>query len=464
MPTAKNHAELVRDVDPRIRAQAFFSARVAEAHILDRLREITDGYSRGDFGIGEARNKLKDFLRGEGYDPHQAGLRNLASTARLNLILKQNAAMAHSAAEWQRMHDPDAMKVFPYVRYHARNDRRTRSEHAHLDGQIFHKDDPFLKTHTPPWEFNCRCWLEEISEKEAGRTPDLIQPPTPPDKVTVDSKSGFSFDPAHAFEKFDLTSIKNEARREDVAGQLVNRFGMSISPDGKYASLPTDTVKIDRLSSDIGPKVEKAIKPLDEAKERGYVERVDFSGMPEEAAGNTGKAVNRIAQRINEYGLKINYIGSNFHSGTTDDLLPGTVFETREKNGRTAFVFNEKLLGDPDLLLMIKKNAAEGFHPKGLNSVSAYADHDFAHLLFYEAEISKDAKLMRQIRFLRNRPEFVREQISGYAAYFAEVSEDDVRFAQELLAECWASVRNTTFPPKIHKILANLLDSKLKKK
>ena len=190
LPTDKSHAELVRDVDPRIRAQAFFSARVAEAHILDRLREITDGYSRGDFGIGEARNKLKDFLRGEGYDPHQAGLRNLASTARLNLILKQNAAMAHSAAEWQRMHDPDAMKVFPYVRYHARNDRRTRSEHAHLDGQIFHKDDPFLKTHTPPWEFNCRCWLEEISEREAGRTPDLIQPPTPADKVTVDSKSG----------------------------------------------------------------------------------------------------------------------------------------------------------------------------------------------------------------------------------------------------------------------------------
>ena len=237
LPTAKSHAELVRDVEPRIKAQAFFSARVGEAHILDRLREISDGYSRGEFGLGEARNRLKDFLRAEGYDPHQGGMRNLASTGRLNLILKQNAAMAHSAAEWQRMHDPDAMKVYPYVRYHARSDNRTRSEHAHLDGRIFRKDDPFLSTHTPPWEFNCRCWLEEITEKEAGKTPDLIQPPTPPDKVTVDSKSGFSFDPAHAFEIQDLGNIQPMSRsaivkqaEEAVKNQRLGNCGLIAAP------------------------------------------------------------------------------------------------------------------------------------------------------------------------------------------------------------------------------------------
>ena len=62
-------------------------------------------------GLGEARNMLKDFLKAEGYDPHQAGLRNLAGTAILNLILKQNSAMVHAAAEWKRMHDPDAKGV-----------------------------------------------------------------------------------------------------------------------------------------------------------------------------------------------------------------------------------------------------------------------------------------------------------------------------------------------------------------
>jgi len=214
MPTDKGHAEIVADIEKRIKAQAFFSARVSESHILARLREISDGYTRGEISLGEARNRLKDFLRGEGYDPFNACMRNLAGTGRINLILKQNAAMAKAAGEWKRMHDPDAMEVFPYVRYHARNDGRTRDEHAHLDGRIFRKDDPFLSTHTPPWEFNCRCWLEEITAREAGKTPDLIQEPTPPDQVSVDSKSGFVFDPAHAFEKFDYDAITDAGLRK----------------------------------------------------------------------------------------------------------------------------------------------------------------------------------------------------------------------------------------------------------
>ena len=253
MPTELGHAELT-GIDERIKAQSFFSARVAEARILDRLRNISDAYSRGDMSLGEARNILKDFLRGQGYDPHNKALKNLASTARLNLVLKQNAAMAHAAGEWARMHSPTAMKVFPYVRYHCRNDGRTRSDHADLDGKIFHKDDPFLQTHTPPWEFNCRCYLEEITEKEAGKEPDKVQTPTPQDKVNVDSQSGFVFNPEHAFETSDLSSVSVVSRQKIISdaaekvknGQL-NNVGLIVAPAEvgvKPVHLPEiDTVK-----------------------------------------------------------------------------------------------------------------------------------------------------------------------------------------------------------------------------
>ena len=222
MPTEKGHAELVSDVASQIKARAFFSARVAEGHILDRLRDVSDRYSRGEMGLGEARNILKEFLRGEGMDPHQAGMRNLASTGRLNLILRQNAAMAKAAGEWKRMHDPDQLAVFPYVRYHSRNDGRTRGSHDALDGKIFDKNDPFLKTHTPPWEFNCRCWLEEITAKEAG---DNVQPMTKPEDIRVESESGFVFDPEEGLGTFDLTSIKNEAVREDIIDRMEQDYG-----------------------------------------------------------------------------------------------------------------------------------------------------------------------------------------------------------------------------------------------
>ena len=241
MPTKKSHAEIVRDVDAGTKARSFWSARVVDARRLEKIREVSDAYSRGEFGLGEARNILKDYLKAEGYDPHEAGIRNLASTGRLNLILKQNAAMAHSAGEWARMHDPDAMAVFPYVRYHARNDSRTRSEHAHLDGKIFHKDDPFLRTHTPPWEFNCRCWLEEITEKAAGKTPERIQKPTPPDKVTVDSRSGFTFDPARAFEEFDMSSIKDDAYRRETYRKMA-QSAMKNAAETTFIATPAKPV------------------------------------------------------------------------------------------------------------------------------------------------------------------------------------------------------------------------------
>ena len=221
MPTEKSHAELVRDVDAGVKARSFFSARVADARRLENIRKISDAYSRGEMSLGEARNILKESLRAEGFNPHEGGLRNLAGTARLNLILRQNASMAHAAGEWARMHDPDAMAVFPYVRYHARSDRRTRSEHAHLDGKIFRKDDPFLRTHTPPWEFNCRCWLEEITAKAAGKTPELIQKPTPENKVRVDSRSGFVFDPATVFEEFDLSGVRSAEDKQNVHDDMV---------------------------------------------------------------------------------------------------------------------------------------------------------------------------------------------------------------------------------------------------
>ena len=295
MPTARSHAELAQ-MDPKIRAQAFFSARVAEAHILDRLREVSDRYSRGEIGLGEARNTLKDFLKAEGYDPHKAGLKNLASTARLNLVMRQNAAMANAAAEWKRMHDPDAMKVFPYVRYHARKDSRSRDGHKELDGKIFHKDDPFLKTHTPPWEFNCRCWLEEITAKEAGRESEKVQEPTPPEDVTIDSASGFSFDPEHAFETFDLSKAKSrELIIAKVEKAVVNK---QLGPVGMIVAPPVKGLPMEKIP---GEKQVKRAFGLMETAARRELESVgvDPDHLPDY------EEINRIFNQKNRVGKNI---------------------------------------------------------------------------------------------------------------------------------------------------------------
>ena len=57
LPTSMSSGELAAEWDAKIRAQAFFSARVAQGHVLDKLREVSDAFSRGEIGQAEARDR-----------------------------------------------------------------------------------------------------------------------------------------------------------------------------------------------------------------------------------------------------------------------------------------------------------------------------------------------------------------------------------------------------------------------
>jgi len=116
--------------------------------------------------------------------------------------------MAEAVGEYERMYDPDVKEFFPCVIYHAVTDDRTR--HGQYDGKIIDKNDPWLKTHFPPWEFNCRCWLEDCERPADGK---LVQPMG---KAEVDSASGYVFRPDLAFEVNDLGQLKFKDRRRVV--------------------------------------------------------------------------------------------------------------------------------------------------------------------------------------------------------------------------------------------------------
>lgn len=133
------------------------------------------------------------------------------------------------------MYSPDNLEAFPYVIYHASvGSKKPRGEHKKLDGKIFDKNDPWLRSHWPPSEFGCNCELENCSAKKAGKHPELVQPVSPPETATqYDSKSGYAFDPAHAFEKFDLSGIKTPELRERVAEKMSKEYEMSIGDNFK---------------------------------------------------------------------------------------------------------------------------------------------------------------------------------------------------------------------------------------
>lgn len=196
--TTKDSVQISQDLPAKIRAHCFFSARVNEAHILDKLREVSDAFTRGEIGQAEARTRLKQFLVSEGYDPTKPGRKNLASTERLNLILEQNARMAAAVGRYQAGRDPDIEERFPCWRYVGSTATSPRDSHARFVGHVYRKSDPIWHKIFPPSDFGCKCSVEDCDDP-AETAPTNISDPA----------SGFKFDPAEAFSGYDLRKIND---------------------------------------------------------------------------------------------------------------------------------------------------------------------------------------------------------------------------------------------------------------
>ena len=244
MPTEKGSAELAQ-LPAQIRARSFFSARVAEAHILERFRQVSDAYSAGKIGRDEARAILRVFARENGKDDGTSSLKNLASTARLHLILDQNRAMAKAAGDYARMYKPANLKVFPYVRYVASvGSKNPRDTHQRYNGMIFDKRDPWLKTHWPPWDFGCKCQLENVTAEEAEEDEHGITPMSPPEAAeTIDTDSGFSFNPEHALSELPMSALKSpedRAKTHEAMVQLCRKEDLHLTMKGAEPELPQE--------------------------------------------------------------------------------------------------------------------------------------------------------------------------------------------------------------------------------
>jgi len=261
VPTGMSAAQLAMapDFPAQVRMHAFFSAKVAQVDVLDELRQEIDRYMAGGTNMAGARERLKNFLARQGVahpddvaeaEEPPAGvspddwkarkqITNLASTRRLNLILEQNANMAHAIGQREVSMQPAVQQRWPYYRYIAVQDGNARDSHAALHNMVLRKDDPFWATHTPPWEFGCRCQLEDCDAEEAAQYGGVAQAVTheQPDGAqtatvqsgagqtvnVLPSPSGFVFRPAEAYGTFDMDRIPDLSQRRNTLTAMLSQ-------------------------------------------------------------------------------------------------------------------------------------------------------------------------------------------------------------------------------------------------
>lgn len=165
-----------RDVWREEHATAWTVAKAIRLDILEAIRAAIDEAVDAGQSFDQFKRELKPLLvklgwwgRAELRDPLTGELREvqLGSPRRLRVIFDVNLRTAHAAGQWQRIER--TRKTHPFLLYQLGPSREHRPEHAGWAGIILPADDPWWQTHFPPNGWGCKCWVRQLSRREAER-------------------------------------------------------------------------------------------------------------------------------------------------------------------------------------------------------------------------------------------------------------------------------------------------------
>ena len=195
------------NLPPQLKQRAFTVAGIEQLDALQRIRDAVAKLPEGaswDEARKEIAAEISPFVGGD----------MKAARARAEFQLRTHGFQAYAVARHQQqMEDID---VFPYWKYETVGDSRVRPGHAALDGKILRADDPWWKTHYPPWDWGCRCIVIELTELDAKK-----QGITPHGQMPTPERSGsFQFDPTNA--AIDLDALREGRDEPDWKIGFVN--------------------------------------------------------------------------------------------------------------------------------------------------------------------------------------------------------------------------------------------------
>jgi len=153
---------------PELRGRAFTITGIEAANVLQQARDTIAALPQGTVWAdvkGELVKQISPF-----FDDGDAAER------RADILIRTHGFQAFNASNWRvAQEDTDTT----HLQYLATEDGHARASHLALNGIILPKADPFWATHTPPWEWGCRCrirainpdLLDEAKAGDAGRKP-----------------------------------------------------------------------------------------------------------------------------------------------------------------------------------------------------------------------------------------------------------------------------------------------------
>jgi SPP1 gp7 family putative phage head morphogenesis protein len=144
-------------------AHAFTIAKMLDVDLLADVRASLDAAIADGTPYDEWARKIEPMLRARGWWGRDADGNLLGTPWRLQTIFRTNAQSAYAAGQWEQIADSED-ELFAI--YDAVDDHRTRPEHAAWDGIVAPVGSRWLRMHTPPCGWNCRCGLIYATREE----------------------------------------------------------------------------------------------------------------------------------------------------------------------------------------------------------------------------------------------------------------------------------------------------------
>lgn len=156
-------------------AAAFSVAGAMKADLIQDLRTAVDKAIAQGTTLQDFRRDFAAIVKRNGWSYRGS------FEWRTRTIFETNLRMAYAAGKWQQAQA--TADEFPYLRYVAVLDDRTRPDHRTWHGTILPVGHPWWRTHYPPNGWGCRCTVQQVNDRDLRRRGWRVQPEAPRDPL-----------------------------------------------------------------------------------------------------------------------------------------------------------------------------------------------------------------------------------------------------------------------------------------
>jgi SPP1 gp7 family putative phage head morphogenesis protein len=141
-----------RKLTGKAKAGGFSISGIYQSDVLEGFHtEILDALETGK-SQQQVVKRFKEILSGAGHE--------MLGNFHLESVFRSNMMTAYGVGRRRSMEE--VADLLPYWEYQDVGDDRVRPTHRVLHGVIYPATHIFWSTHYPPWDFNCRCWVNAL--------------------------------------------------------------------------------------------------------------------------------------------------------------------------------------------------------------------------------------------------------------------------------------------------------------